>query len=243
MQNDNERMSSGGAAALESRIIAEAHNEANMLIEDARVRAQQIIEEGERESARIAMEAESKAQHEEYEILARHRTQAELESKKYALKMRHAMIDNVFQAAYRKVWELDPRDERVIRFIHRTLLSEARGGETVYPAAHHKDAVRIALSRVNDKLQQTGRPPLTLGEIAPGLTGGFLLDGGTYKKDCSLQAIMDDVRDREIVAVSKTLFDAPEAWKNPVQPEGQQAAALQPEEQVQAQPVQSDTAE
>lgn len=206
MPNDDERRTFEGAAALESRIIEEARAEAEMLVQDARVRAQQIIEEGERETARIAMEAETRAQRDEYEVLARHRTQAELEAKKNALKMRTALIDNTFQAAYRKIWEIDPRDESIIKFIYRTLCQEARGGETVFPAAHHKDAVRIALGRVNDRLQQAGRPPLTLGETAPGLTGGFLLDGGTYKKDCSLQAIMEDARDREIVAVSKMLF-------------------------------------
>ena len=206
MPYDDEHRTSEGAAALESRIIEEARAEAEMLVQDARVRAQQIIEEGERETARIAMEAETRAQRDEYEILARYRTQAELDAKKNALKMRHALIDNIFQAAYRKVWEIDPRDESIIRFMYRTLLQEARGGETVFPSARHRDAVRIAMGRVNDRFHQAGRPPLTMGETAPNLTGGFLLDGGTYKKDCSLQAIMEDARDREIVAVSKMLF-------------------------------------
>ena len=213
MQNDDVRRTQEGAQALENRIIAEAKAEVEAVIQEARVRAQQIQEEGERETARIAMEAETLSQRNENEILAKHRTQAELESKKHALKMRHTLIDRVFQAAYRKVWEIDPRDERVVRFIHRTLLTEARGGETVLPAARHRDAVRIALGRVNEKLAQSNRPPLTLGDTAQGLTGGFILDGGTYKKDCSLAAIMDDVREREIVAVANMLFHSSTAQK------------------------------
>ena len=240
MQNDDGRNTFEGAAALESRIIEEARAEAEMLTADARVRAQQIIEDGERENARIAMEAETRAQRDENEILARHRTQAELEAKKYALKMRHAMIDNVFQAAYRKVWEMDPRDERVVRFIHKTMLTEARGGETVYPAARHRDAVRIAMTRVNDRLQQQGRRQLMLGETAPNLTGGFILDGGTYTKDCSLQAIMDDVRDREIVAVAGMLFPSPSSYRaNSAQQPAQAAQPAQaPAQQTAQQPAQ-----
>lgn len=247
MHNDDERRTFEGAAALESRIIEEARAEVDMLIADARVRAQQIIEDGERESARIAMESETRAQRDENEILSKHRTQAELEAKKYALKMRHAMIDNVFQAAYRKVWELDPRDDSVIRFIHKTLLQEARGGETVLPSVRHKDAVRIAISKVNDKFAQMGRRPLTMGETVPNITGGFLLDGGTYKKDCSLQAIMEDVRDREIVAVSNLLFPTLHVQRNAAQPQQpvqqQPAQPQQPVQQQQAQSQQSQPAQ
>ncbi len=192
------------ADRLIDRILEDAKAEADQTLAAARAEAeksallaQDQVFEAEREGALRAKRAREA-------ILERSRTNAALDSRKYALKARRAVVDTAFAQAGEALLALE--GEQRAALIRSLLLKEAEGGETVCPAPADADCARAALQEVNAALAAKNAAPLTLGESARQLEGGFLLVGAGYEKNCSFAALLQETRAAEESAVASILF-------------------------------------
>ena len=76
--------------------------------------------------------------------------------------------------------------------------TEAADGDAVLPAKQDRSVIEKLLSQVPAKL--------TLSEEDAPFEGGFLLRGGSYEKDCSLDALMAELRLQEETNAARILF-------------------------------------
>ena len=88
-----------------------------------------------------------------------------------------------------------PRREAILLAL---LKKEAAQGDAVLPAKQDRDLIAALLPQVPQKL--------TLSEEDAPYEGGFLLRGGSYEKDCSLNALMAELRLNEETNAARLLF-------------------------------------
>ena len=124
------------------------------------------------------------------------RTRAELDGRKETLSVRRRILDEAFAAAARELNALTgQRREAILR---RLLEKEAAPGDVVMPAGQDRELIAGLLEQVPQAL--------TLSEEDAPFAGGFLLRGGSYEKDCSLDALMTELRLSEETNAARILF-------------------------------------
>ncbi|MDR0840116.1 MAG: V-type ATP synthase subunit E [Christensenellaceae bacterium] len=187
-----------------SCILDSARVEADSMIADAKAQAAVVAERAETEVRRIEDDAAKRAKRAHADILERSRTNAELDSRKYALAQKHVVVDAAFDEALKQLGgESGPARDALL---NRLLQENSEGGERVEPA--QADAARIEplLAAVNAALLQKGKAALTLGQPRPGICGGFFLIAEGYEINCSFEAILRDLRGAETAGVAQILF-------------------------------------
>jgi len=193
-----------GSEKLLTRILADAEADAANLARESAAEVEAILKQGEKDIAAVRELARSKAEKAEEEILARCRTNAELDARKYALAARRALIEEAFAAAYEKLCALSGAERE--KMLYDRLLAEAEGGEEILPAAADRAVIAGLLAKLNAALAESSRAPLTLSEKDLAADGGFLLAGRGYDKNCSFEAMLREVRAAEESRVAAILF-------------------------------------
>ena len=124
------------------------------------------------------------------------RTRAELDGRKETLSVRRRILDEAFAAATRELNALTgPKREAILL---RLLKDEAAAGDVIEPAKRDRELIQKLLKEVPVALTLSA-------EDAP-CEGGFLLRGGSYEKDCSLNALMAELRLKEETNAARILF-------------------------------------
>ena len=199
MANNN-----SGADALIGRILADAQAEADAALADADKEAERIALIAKDERFRIENETAQKTKRLNDAAQEKSRTNAALDSRKYALKVKRALIDEAFALAAERMEQKS--DEERSALIKALLIREAEGGEMIIPAARDAN-VKSVLAEVNAALAQSNRAPLTIAPADADITGGFILKAAGYEKNCSFAAVLREVRAAEESAVAGILFE------------------------------------
>ncbi len=200
MANNN-----SGADALIGRILADAQAEADAALADADKEAERIALIAKDERFRTENETELKTKQLNDAAQEKSRTNAALDSRKYALKVKRALIDEAFALAAERMEQKSDAERSAL--IKALLIREAEGGETIIPAARDEANVKSVHAEVNAALAETGRAPLTIAPADADITGGFILKAAGYEKNCSFVAVLREVRAAEESAVAGILFE------------------------------------
>ena len=200
MANNN-----SGADALIGRILADAQAEADTALADADKEAERIALIAKDECFRIENETELRTKRLNDAAQEKSRTNAALDSRKYALKVKRALIDEAFALAAERMEQKSDAERSAL--IKALLIREAEGGETIIPAARDEANVKSALAEVNAALAQSNRAPLTIAPADADITGGFILKAAGYETNCSFAAVLREVRAAEESAVAGILFE------------------------------------
>lgn len=200
MANNN-----SGADALIGRILADAQAEADAALADADKEAERIALIAKDERFRIENETVQKTKRLNDAAQEKSRTNAALDSRKYALKVKRALIDEAFALAAERMEQKS--DEERSALIKALLIREAEGGEMIIPAARDEANAKGVLAEANAALAQSGRAPLTIAPADADITGGFILKATGYEKNCSFAAVLREVRAAEESAVAGILFE------------------------------------
>lgn len=200
MANNN-----SGADALIGRILADAQAEADTALADADKEAERIALIAKDECFRTENETELRTKRLNDAAQEKSRTNAALDSRKYALKVKRALIDEAFALAAERMEQKSDAERSAL--IKALLIREAEGGETIIPAARDEANVKSVLAEVNAALAQSNRAPLTIAPADADITGGFILKAAVYEKNCSFAAVLREVRAAEESAVAGILFE------------------------------------
>ena len=119
-----------------------------------------------------------------------------LDGRKETLSVRRRILDEAFAAAAQELNALAGSRREAI--LLRLLTTEAAEGDVVLPAKQDRPVIEKLLSQVPVKL--------TLADEDAPFEGGFLLRGGSYEKDCSLNALMAELRLKEETNAARILF-------------------------------------
>ena len=199
MANNN-----SGADALIGRILADAQAEADTALADADKEAERIALIAKDECFRTENETELRTKRLNDAAQEKSRTNAALDSRKYALKVKRALIDEAFALAAERMEQKSDAERSAL--IKALLIREAEGGETIIPAARDEANVKSVLAEVNAALAQSSRAPLTIAPADADITGGFILKAAGYEKNCSFAAVPREARAAEESAVAGILF-------------------------------------
>ena len=200
MANNN-----SGADALIGRILADAQAEADTALADADKEAERIALIAKDECFRTENETELRTKRLNDAAQEKSRTNAALDSRKYALKVKRALIDEAFALAAERMEQKSDAERSAL--IKALLIREAEGGEMIIPAARDEANVKSVLAEVNAALAQSGRAPLTIAPADADITGGFILKAAGYEKNCAFAAVLREVRAAEESAVAGILFE------------------------------------
>ncbi|MBR0508059.1 MAG: hypothetical protein IJJ86_05570, partial [Clostridia bacterium] len=111
-------------------------------------------------------------------------------------RAKRALLDGVFEKAYANMLDL-PAEKREALF-RSILLKEAKENDTVAPAKRDREAVAAAAGKLPFAIR--------LSDSDADTEAGFVLYGDGYEKDCSMKAILKELRDAEETNVAKILF-------------------------------------
>ncbi len=189
-------MGNASADNLIERILSEARESAERIRSDAQAAVESIARERDERIAKDAASFDKTRQAQIREILDGARTRAELDGRKELLAQKRAVLDRAFALAYE---QLCSRSGSELTALYASILSkEAEDGSTVSPAKADREAVEQAI-------WQSGKELKLLDTDAP-VERGFLLFAKSYEKDCSLKAILSELRDAEEPHVAEVLF-------------------------------------
>lgn len=196
-------MGTDNTSKLIERIIADAKASAEEVIADAEKKAKEIRDSGEAERKEIISEGENNASRRENEILMRSRTNAELDAKKYFLKVRRNLLNEAFDKAKKRLHAMSGTE--LEKFFARSILKEASGGEVVMPSKAHRESISRVIRPVNMKLDEQGKAEITLGEDCE-QESGYILCGDGYIIECSFDDIINELKERDTALVATKLF-------------------------------------
>ena len=189
-------MGNENAANLIDRILADAKEAADKVLADAEASASGIRESRDAEIAKKAEQFGKERDQQIAVILNGCRTRAELDGRKDTLRAKRALLDGVFTEAYHRMLALS-NEKREALFLS-ILKKEAKEGDTLIPAK----VDRPVIERAAEKLPFS----VKLSETDSDAEAGFVLAGDGYEKDCSMKAILRELRDAEETNVAKILF-------------------------------------
>jgi vacuolar-type H+-ATPase subunit E/Vma4 len=184
------------ADKLIERILGEAEADASAAREKAAESCRAVIADCEKKIAERATVAAAARDIAVKGVLDGARTRAELDGRKETLSVRRRILDEAFAAATKELNALTgPRREAILLSL---LKKEAAAGDVVEPAKQDRELIARLLPQVP--------LALTLSEKDAPCEGGFLLQGGSYEKDCSLDALMAELRLNEETNAARILF-------------------------------------
>ena len=184
------------ADKLIGRILGEAEADASAARDKAAEGCRAVMADCEKRIAERAQAAAASRDTAVKGVLDGARTRAELDGRKETLSVRRRILDEAFAAAARELNGLTgSRREAILLSL---LKKEAAAGDVVLPAKQDRDMIAGLLPEVP--------VALTLSEEDAPCEGGFLLRGGSYEKDCSLNALMAELRLQEETNAARILF-------------------------------------
>ena len=189
-------MGNESAVNLFDRILADANEAAAKVLAEAEASCNGIRESYEQEIAERADRCEKERAQQVKAVLDGYKTRAELDGRKDALRDKRAVLDDVFREAYQNMLAL-PADKREKLYLS-ILKSEAVDGDTVEPAACDREVLKKAIAALPFSVR--------ISERDAGAEAGFVLYGKSYEKDCSMKAILRELRDAEETKIAKILF-------------------------------------
>ncbi len=187
------------------RILADAQAEADELRAQAQEDVRKVNELSENEAWELSSDAAMRAKKQREDILERSRTNAELDSRKYALFARRRVVDEAFAAAEQRLNALSGAELDAL--LVSIAVRESDGGEALLPAPADEKAFSRLLPEINKALASSGKKPLTLGAATDGIARGFMLQAAGYEKNCSFAAALHEVHEYDSSRVAALLFN------------------------------------
>lgn len=189
-------MGNTSADKLIDHIIMDARSAADKVLSGAVSACDGIRLERDNQIAENSSEQQKKREIQVREILDGASTRARLEGRKELLAAKRDILDQTFADVYRTLCSQSP--EQLASLYARFIRSEAGEGDILIPSQADREAVEKAVSICGLKNQVSA-------ETAP-FEHGFLLKGNSYEKDCSLKAILNELRTGEETKVAEVLF-------------------------------------
>ena len=189
-------MGNESAANLIDRILADAQAAADKALADAEASCLSIRASRDAEIEKRAEQFRKDREQQINVIKNGCRTRAELDGRKDTLRAKRTLLDGVFTEAYAKMLAL-PSDKRSALCLS-ILMKEAKANDTVAPAEADRGVIAQAIEKLPFAVK--------LSAENANAEAGFILFGDGYEKDCSMKAILRELRDAEETNVAKILF-------------------------------------
>ena len=223
-----------GLDKITGKIIAEAKKDAGDIISRASKQCEEIMFEASSEAERIKASLESKAGKDAENIIARAKSNAQMQKRDLVLASKEKMIDDVFMAAYKEIRSLEAEKycEFVSKLIATSLLEELEREKKNLELYGEEEAgvpekYELVFSYDDrDKYGKTileGVERIVIGKVSrdvisklsisneyANIDGGVIIRAGKTEINCSLNAIFSLIRERMEGEIADFLFTGDE---------------------------------
>ncbi len=184
------------ADVLIERILSDARADAAKVQAEADLQIAAVLSERDKKLAALRLEAADKRTKAVSGVIDGCRTRAELDGRKAALAAKRERLDAAFLEAEQALIAL-PKEKRG-NILSKLLLAEAEPNCGIRPAKADREALAGMLTKLPFAAHMDEADAL--------ITGGFLVVGDGYEKDCSFHALMTLLREREESGAAQLLF-------------------------------------
>lgn len=192
---------------MQEKILEDAKARADEIVNAATAEAQAILAEARAEAARRRDEELARGKEKADEERRRTLTLAELDARRQVLATKAALVDEVFQEARKRLASLEPARYRA--YLKQAMLEAVESGEEeVVMSARDLDTIGPeVVAEVNAELARQGRKAaLRLSSAPGGFGGGFVLRTGSMEVNSTFDAILAREREALVVEVARVLF-------------------------------------
>jgi V/A-type H+-transporting ATPase subunit E len=196
-----------GAEKLKEKILAEAGNQVEQVLADAREKAAKILAKGEAETAAKQKSVLDFARVQADERRRRAQTIAELDSRKAILAAKEELIEETFQQALNRLSVLDAKSYEDLIYPMLLAASQTGAEEVIVSALDRRLFTPEFMDRVNKALLSQGKPgALKLSGDTHDMQGGFILRTGSVEINSTFSSILRMQRDQLEPEVAAILF-------------------------------------
>ena len=197
-----------GIARIKEKILEEAREEKQKIIDSAKAQARDIKAKQEQEANQIRKEMLERAKKEADDKKRRILSMAQLENRKAILRIKQQIIDEVFLKAKANFQQMPDEDYKDL--IGKMLVkSVIKGDEEVIIS--EKDRNRISqefLDTINEYLQSQGRKGnLKIGKTPGQMIGGFILKSEKLEVNNTFDSLINREREELETEIAKILFE------------------------------------
>lgn len=192
-----------GAEKIIEKILQEAQTQANAIHEQAERECEEIVRSGKAQADAQAQALIEKSERDAAEAVRRMKAVAELDGRKNILAAKQEVISEAFDAAEKQLASM-PR-EAYGELMKQVATVQALPGDVICYAKSDADVFNESFVQDVNKRRGKGAG-ISLGEPVD-IQGGFLLRSGAMERNCSLEALLRIVREKEEAQVAAILFD------------------------------------
>ncbi|AEE95830.1 V-type ATP synthase subunit E [Mahella australiensis] len=196
-----------GIDSIIRRIEDDARDKAEQILNDARVEADDIVDAARKKAHDIESSILSEAESDAAEVKRRMHMAAQLRMRKDILAAKQEMIDKAFEQALQRIEAMDA--EHYNQYIKRWILSSDIDGdeEIIISAADRGRITPEFIALINEELKAAGKiGSMFLSEEHRDIRGGFVLRKGGIEINSSVEALVRMDRDELESDIARALF-------------------------------------
>jgi V/A-type H+-transporting ATPase subunit E len=196
-----------GIEKIKERILSDARGEIARIEQEAKVCSGEIAASGETAAKEEYWKLFKKGTDDAEIRSERLASVAQLEAKKQVLTVKQELIAAAFEYAVQTM--LNMPEEKNIDFLASLAVRASRTGkeEVIFPADTREKIGEKVVMKANSMLTTSGkRAELRLSEDTRGIRGGLILRDGSIEMNCSIDALVDNVRNSITGDVASILF-------------------------------------
>lgn len=185
-----------------SKIISDAETEAKVTLDGTKQKCEAILAEAGVKAAQIIKDAEENGCADKEKLINRRKSVADIDGRKLILNEKQKYIAECFEKTIDKITSMD-KDEYVdflVRIVKNTGVTE---GELIL---NEKDKAAIGNALVEKVGAEIAGSKITLSEETRNIKGGFILKNGTVYMNGTLEALIDEAKEKLIGEVAGQLF-------------------------------------
>lgn len=197
-----------GLEKVTNKILSAAEADAASVLSAADEECHGILAAAEERAAEIRREAEDAAEAEGTGVVSRARATASTERRNILLAGRCRAVDAAFEAAEKKICGM-PRENYLafLLALARGAAEGQKGGEAVI-TLNRADRENVGAELLERLSEGSDGIVWKIAENDARIDGGFLLDIGLTRVDCSVMALINQVRPSLEADVCRILFDS-----------------------------------
>ncbi len=185
-----------------SKIISDAQAEAKATMDETKAKCDVILTEAGEKAAQIIKDAEENGRADKEKLINRRKSVADIDGRKLILNEKQKYIASCFDKTIDKITSMEKGDyiDFLVRIVKNTGETE---GELIL---NEKDATAIGEALVQKVATEIPGSRITLSKETRNIRGGFLLKNGTVYMNGTLEALVDEAKEKLIGEVAGQLF-------------------------------------
>ncbi|NLL90860.1 MAG: hypothetical protein GX222_00370 [Ruminococcaceae bacterium] len=192
------------------RIISDAVADAERIVEESRLRAAQLMEDGEKKTGEQVGKLRDDFDAQSKELLDRRMLNASLEGRKNTLAVRRRLVDKVFSDALDYIFSLT--DSEYFEILKQLIVKGSDIGEKKLFSSDGDDKLlktKASIERINKSIKECGKSATVVyAGKTDRINSGCILVGETTDVECSVEAAIDLIRESGEEVVAKILFES-----------------------------------